>query len=208
MPNSTNRRRFLAATALLGLAPLSGLQAQVQGRDYQLLAQPQPKEDPARIEVIEFFSYGCSHCNDFHPLLKDWVARQPADVAFRRVPVVWNAAWSNLARLYYTLESTGDLARLDDAVFAALHQQRQRLIDEKSMAEWYVKQGGDARKFADAYKSFGVMSKLKRAEQLGQAMRIDSVPTLVVEGKYRVEAKGFQQLLANTDALIAMSRKK
>lgn len=208
MPHSANRRRFLSAAALLGLAPVGALQAQTQGRDYQLLPQPQAKEDPARIEVIEFFSYGCGHCNDFHPLIKAWAAKQPADVAFRRVPVVWNAAWGNLARLYYTLESTGDLARMDDAVFAALHQQRLRLIDEKSMSEWFVKQGGDARKFADAYKSFGVMSKMKRAEQLGQAMRIDSVPTLVVEGKYRVEGKGFQQLLANTDALIAMSRKK
>ncbi|MCE1171664.1 thiol:disulfide interchange protein DsbA/DsbL [Azovibrio restrictus] len=204
-----NRRSFLSATALLALGALAPqVRAQTQGKDYLLLPQQHPKDDPKKIEVIEFFSYGCGHCNDFHPLLKAWVAKQPADVAFRRVPVVWNAAWANLARLFYALEATGDLARLDDQVFAALHAQRLRLYDEKSMSEWYVKQGGDARKFSDAFNAFTTMSKLKQAEQLGKAMRIDSVPALVVEGKYLVQGGNFQQLLANTDALVATSRKK
>lgn len=207
-----DRRAFLGAAALLALGAMPWAACAqgtpVSGQDYLPLANPQPKEDPKKIEVIEFFSYGCGHCNDFHPLIKAWAAKQPADVAFRRVPVVWNAAWGALARLFYTLEATGDLAKMDDAVFAALHQQRLRLYDEKSMGEWYVRQGGDAKKFSDAFNSFGVMSKLKRAEQLGKAMGIDSVPTLVVEGRYRVQGRGFEQLLANTDALIAMSRKK
>lgn len=207
-----NRRSFLSASALLalGAAPLAACAQSnpVSGQDYVLLPTPQPKEDPKKIEVIEFFSYGCGHCHDFHPLIKTWAAKQPADVAFRRVPVVWNAAWGALARLFYTLETTGDLAKMDDAVFSALHLQRLRLIDEKSMSDWYVRQGGEAKKFSDAFNSFGVMSKLKRAEQLGKAMGIDSVPTMIVEGKYRVQGKGFEQLLANTDALIAMSRKK
>lgn len=206
-----NRRHFLSATALLALGvPLAACAQSnpVSGQDYVLLPTPQPKEDPKKIEVIEFFSYGCGHCKDFHPLIKAWAAKQSADVSFRRVPVTWNAAWGALARLFYTLETTGDLTRMDDAVFAAIHDQRMRFIDEKSMSDWYVRQGGEAKKFSDAFNSFGVMSKLKRAEQLGKAMGIDSVPTMIVEGKYRVQGKGFEQLLANTDALIALSRKK
>lgn len=207
-----SRRTFLSASTLLALGaiPLAACAQSnpVSGQDYLLLPQPQPKDDPKKIEVIEFFSYGCGHCNDFHPLVKPWAAKLPADVSFRRVPVTWNAAWANLARLFYTLESTGDLAKMDDAVFAALHGQRLKLYDEKSMTEWYVRQGGEAKKFAEAFNSFGVMSKLKRAEQLGKAMGIDSVPTIIVEGKYRVQGKGFEQVLSNTDALIATSRKK
>ena len=158
--------------------------------------------------MVEVFGYTCSHCARLEGLIHPWSQRLPADVRFTPVPAAFGGFWDPWARAYLAARQTGVAKASHQAVFAALHQQRLRLIDEKSMSEWFVKQGGDARKFADAYKSFGVMSKMKRAEQLGQAMRIDSVPTLVVEGKYRVEGKGFQQLLANTDALIAMSRKK
>ena len=213
MQNHHSRRRFLSTGLGLALGGLAGVfgrpaGAQVQGRDYVLLPQPQAKEDPKKIEVIEFFSYGCGHCNDFYPILKAWVEKLPADVAFRRVPVTWNAAWANLARLYYTLEATGDLARLDGAVFDALHKERLRLYDEQSMTAWYVRQGGNAKKFADAFNSFNVMSKLRRAEQEGRAMQIDGVPTLVVEGRYRIQGEDFQRMLANAEAVIAMARRK
>jgi thiol:disulfide interchange protein DsbA len=198
------RRHFLAAAVLLTLggALSPRLQAQ-QNRPYLPLANPQPTESPGKIEVIEFFSYGCNHCNEFHPIFKRWIAKQPATVTVRRVPITWNAAWANLARLYYTLEQTGDLARLDDVVFATLHEQRQRIYDEKSMTAWYVKQGGEAKKFQAAFNSFAVQNKLKRAEQLSQNMGIESVPTLIVEGKFHIQGNSFQQQLANVDALIA-----
>jgi thiol:disulfide interchange protein DsbA len=210
MPHS--RRRFLSLSAALTLGAVSPL-ACSQGRppqnqSYTLLPAPQPKEHPGKLEVLEFFSYGCGHCNEFHPLIKHWVAKQPASVVFRRVPVTWNAAWTNLARLYYTLEQTGDLARLDDAVFAALHVQRQRIYDEKSLTAWYVKQGGEDKKFAAAFSSFSVSSKLKQAEQLGNAFQIDGVPTLIVEGRYRVLGSELAQQIANLDALLTQLGRK
>jgi thiol:disulfide interchange protein DsbA len=204
-----SRRRFLfsaAALALGGAAPLR-LLAQSAVRPYILLPDPQPTESPGKIEVIEFFSYGCPHCNEFNPIFKRWIARQPATVAVRRLPVSWGAAWSGLARLYYTLEQTGDLERLDDAVFAALHEQRLRIYDEKNMTKWYVKQGGEEQKFKAAFNSFSVQNKQNRADAQSKAMKIESVPSLVVEGKYLIQGNSLQQQLIHTEALIAQLQK-
>ncbi|MDR2164649.1 MAG: thiol:disulfide interchange protein DsbA/DsbL [Zoogloeaceae bacterium] len=201
------RRRFLSAFAALPFLGLAASHAQARRR-YEVLSTPQPKAAPGKIEVIEFFSYGCNHCYEFHPLIARWAAKTTASVNFRRVPVTWNPPWASLARLYYTLEATGDLQRLDGKVFDALHKQRQRIYDEKSMRDWYVKQGGDAGKFQAAFNSFSVRNKLQVAEQSMQKMRIDSVPTLVVEGRYRMLGDTFPELLANLDALIAELRNR
>jgi thiol:disulfide interchange protein DsbA len=115
MSSFPSRRRFLCGAALLAFTPLLARAADTPV--VVELARPQAKETPGKIEVIEFFSYGCNHCNDFHPILQAWIAKQQADVVVLRIPVAWNRAWENLARLYYTLESLGDLKRLDDAVF-------------------------------------------------------------------------------------------
>ena len=138
----------------------------------------------------EFFSYGCPHCSEFHPVVGKWSAALPGDVVFKRVPVSFGRpAWASLARLYYALEVTGDLARLDGAVFNTLHQAGGKLYDDKSIIEWVATQGVDARKFADAFNSFGVISKVKRADQLAQAYKIQGVPSLAVDGKYLVTGK-------------------
>jgi thiol:disulfide interchange protein DsbA len=103
-----------------------------------------------------------------------------------------------LARLYYALEATGDLAKLDGAVFEALHKTGSKLYDDKSIIEWVTAQGVDGKKFTDAYNSFGVVSKVKRADQMAQAYKIQGVPALAVDGKYLVtgkETKGFPELL-------------
>ncbi|MDR0233460.1 MAG: thiol:disulfide interchange protein DsbA/DsbL [Zoogloeaceae bacterium] len=167
-----------------------------------------PKENPNKIEVIEFFSYGCGHCKDFHPALMKWVASQSADVSFRRVPVAWNRQWSGLSRLYYTLELLGELKRLDNAVFEALHKERRNdLVTERGATNWYVGKGGNEQKFRAAYNSFGIASKVSQAENLAQQMEIQSVPALVVEGQYRIQGE-FEQMLKAADQLIERARKK
>jgi thiol:disulfide interchange protein DsbA len=206
-----NRRHFLrAAAAFLALPAASALFAPAAqaAAPYARLSRPHLKENPNKIEVIEFFSYGCNHCNDFHPIIKAWAARQSADVAFRRLPVAWSGAWASLARLYYALEASGDLARLDEAVFAALHKERKQLYTDRSIIEWYAQQGGNGQKFGELLKSFTVMSKLNQAEQLRESMGVESVPTLVVEGLYRVLGDNFGEVLKNADQLIAQARKK
>ncbi len=203
------RRHFVGSVLALGAAltvPMPAL-AQTMGQDYTPITPAQPTENAGKIEVLEFFSYGCPHCADFNPLLSAWVAKLPSDVVVRKVPVSFGrAAWANIAKLYYALEITGDQQRLEADIFKAVHGERVNLFDDKTMAEWVAKKGVDAKKFADAYNSFGVMSKVKRADQMAQAYKISGVPTLTIEGKYQVGGRDFNDALAIADKLIVKMR--
>ena len=196
--------------ALFGLASPAQAQQLATGRDYNVIEPAMVTDEPAKIEVLEFFSYGCPHCNDLNPLLVKWAAKQPADVAFRRVPVGFgNPYYQLMARLYYSLEALGELKRLDEAAFNAIHVKGLKLIDEKSIAEWVTAQGVDAKKFSDAFNSFGVVSKAKRGDQLAQSAKIRGVPALVVDGRYLVvgqNIKSHADLLALTDKVIDKAR--
>jgi thiol:disulfide interchange protein DsbA len=201
------RRSFLGVTVAAALAMSLPALAQTAGKDYTPISPAQPTDDPAKIEVVEFFSYGCPHCSDFHPLVSAWAARQPGDVVFKRVPITFGrAAWANLAKLYYSLEATGDLARLDGEVFKAVHNDRLNLFEEKAIVEWVARKGVDQKKFTEAFNSFGVMSKVKRGDQLAQAYKIQGVPAMAVDGKYLVGDMGFKEKLAVADKLIAKAR--
>lgn len=208
-------RRDFHRLLLAGLAgralPLSAAApALVEGRDYAPIQPPQPGESPGRIEVLEFFSYGCPHCKDFHPLVMAWAARLPADVRFLRVPVSFGrAAWANLARLYHSLVATGDLARLDLAVFRAVHDERVNLFTPDAIRAWVKRQGVDAKRFAEVFDSFGVQTRLARDEQLVRNYKVEGVPLLTVGGRYAVTggaARGLADLLPIADALIERVR--
>lgn len=180
------------------------------GRDYVAIVPAQVTDNPAKLEVIEFFSYGCPHCSDFHPTVSKWAATLPSDVVFKRVPISFGRPqWASLSRLYYALEATGELGKLDGAVFRALHQEGKKLYDDKSIVAWVVAQGVDSKKFSDAYNSFGVISQAKRADQMAQAYKIQGVPALAVDGKYLVtgkEIKGYPELIALADQVIDKAR--
>lgn len=203
---------WFAAIGLSFLAFALPAQAQqaVVGKDYAAIDPPVTTESPGKIEVLEFFSYGCPHCFDLNPSLERWSDKLPADVSFRRVPVSFNQPYYQiLARFYYTLEALGELKRLDSAVFNAIHLQGLKLVDEKSLADWVAKQGVDAKKFHDAFNAFSVISKTKRADQLSQAARIPGVPAMTVDGRYRVLNQGIKEaheLLARTDLVIDKRR--
>lgn len=202
-----NFTAWLAAAALALFAFALPAHAQLAvGRDYVPIDPVQASDTPAKIEVVEFFSYGCPHCSDFSPTLTKWSASLPADVVLKRVPISFGRAqWAVLSKLYYALELNGDLARLDSAVFHALHAKGLRLYDDKSIIEWAGNQGLDVKKFTDAYNSFGVLSKVKRADQMAQAYKIQGVPALAVDGKYLVtgkETRGFEDLVTLTDKVI------
>lgn len=195
--------RHLLAIAALALA----LPAFAQGGGYTLVQPPQQTDNPAKIEVLEFFSYGCPHCYEFSGPLSAWVAKLPADVVFKRVPVSFGrAAWANVGRLYHALEATGDLAKLDTDVFKAINEQRVDLYNEKPMLEWLAKKGVNTQKFSEAYRSFGVQSKGSRGDQMAQAYRIGGVPALAINGKYLLEAREPSEMFALADKLIAKER--
>lgn len=202
--------RLLAVGVLL-LALAVPAQAQLAvGRDYVVIEPAQLTDNPAKIEVIEFFSYACPHCSELNPLIKPWAAKLPADVVFKRVPVGFNTPhYQNMARLYYALEVIGELSRLDAPLFSALHEKGLKLIDDKSIAEWVVAQGVDAKKFSDAFSSFGVVSKAKRADQMAQSAKISGVPAMVVDGRYLIvgkEIKSYADLLVLTGKVIDKRR--
>lgn len=212
------RSLTLAVLCLAAAAPGGGAPASSQpteGQDYRLLTPPRPTGSPGKIEVLEFFSYGCPHCAKFSPLVGAWAAALPKDVVFKRVPVGYGRpAWVNLSRAYYSLEATGDLAKLDAALFRAIHDEHENLFDEQSLADWVGKHGGDAARFANAYVSFGVNNQTVQADQMAEDYAIEAVPTLVVNGRYAVvspaqaedEQQTFKELLSLTARVIAMAR--
>ena len=211
-PVPTLVRALCALTLLLlSTAPRAALQ---EGTDFRALVPPQPTGQRNKIEVVEFFSYGCPHCARFYPLLSAWLTKLPPDVLFRRVPVGFGRdAWMNLQRAYYSLETTGDLARLDGPLFRAIHEERKPLFDESSIADWVGRNGGDAAKFTGAYISLDVNKQSFQADRMAEDFHIEGIPALAIDGRYVAhtggstdEAQALQELLVSTDELIARVR--
>lgn len=209
------RREFSGLLAAAGIGAAAGpLQAQggpIEGTHYVRLAKPAPVSVPAgKIEVVEFFWYGCPHCNALEPALEAWIKRLPADVVFRRVPVAFGAVHESHQRLFYTLEAMGQLAAVHPKIFAAIHAQRQRLDREADQIAFLKAQGVDTARFAELSKSFSVQTKMRQAKQLTDAYDIDGVPALGVHGRFYTAgslAGDNVRALAVADMLIARARK-
>jgi thiol:disulfide interchange protein DsbA len=155
-----------------------------EGFDYRILPVAQPVEPKGKVEVIEFFWYGCPHCFDFEPELSAWVKRQPKDVVFRRVPVAFRDDFMVHSQLFYALEAMGKGDAMNEKVMYAMHKENKRLMTENEIADWVASQGIDRNTFLATYRSFAVISKARAARQLADAYRIDGVPTIVMQGRY------------------------
>jgi thiol:disulfide interchange protein DsbA len=183
-------KRILLSVAALGLAisfsGLSGAQSPKieEGFDYRILPIAQPLESKGKVEVIEFFWYGCPHCYDFEPELSSWVKRQPKDVTFRRVPVAFRDDFMPHSQLFYALEAMGKGDAMNEKVMYAMHKENKRLMTENEIADWIASQGIDRNTFLAAYRSFAVVSKARAARQMAESYRIDGVPTIVMQGRY------------------------
>ncbi|MCH8181142.1 MAG: thiol:disulfide interchange protein DsbA/DsbL [Proteobacteria bacterium] len=214
-----NRRDFskhsLSALGLgLAGAPLlsSAQGGPVEGTHYVKLAQPAPVAAPAgKIEVVEFFWYGCPHCYHFEPALNAWVGKLPADVAFRRAPVAFREnPFGMHQRIYYTLEAMGLLSSLHSKTFHALHEEGQRLDKPELIADFMAKQGVDRAKFMSVFDSFAVQTKCRQARSLADAYKIDGVPTIGIGGQFytSISLNGTpDKTLATVDFLVNRLRK-
>jgi protein dithiol oxidoreductase (disulfide-forming) len=199
-------RNTLLALALVVLSAPS-LADVKEGTDYRLIDPPQHTESPGKIEVTEFFSYGCPHCNEFYPLVTAWAGKLPKDVVFKRVATgLGRTAWTNLAKTYYALQSTGDLERLDGQIFHAIHEEHLPLFEEKAIGKWVALHGVNLEKFVTAFESFGVNTRLNQAEQMVENYKIEGVPALAVDGRYLILGNTFEEILSNTDGVIAKIR--
>jgi protein dithiol oxidoreductase (disulfide-forming) len=202
------RRAFhqtlLAASGLLAIPALaqSGLK---EGKDFVRLKQPVPVDVPAgQVEVLEFFSYGCIHCFNFEPLVKAWLKQKPAHVVFRRVPVFSEP----LQRAYYALEAMGQLEAVHDKLFALFFNDQVRPAGNKpeAVADWAAKAGVDRARFLEAYQSFGVAGKVRRATQLADLYQVEGTPAVGVAGRFLVPGQA-ERTLPVVNALIAEARK-
>jgi thiol:disulfide interchange protein DsbA len=191
-----NHRRYLWILALF-LAPLGQALALEKGRDYIALATPQPVETGAKVEVREFFWYGCPHCYALEPALANWIKNKPAYVEFVRTPAT-APNWLIHAQAYYTFAALNATAKTHDALFRAIHQQNRRLNDEQSLAQFAAEQGIDAAKFSETFNSFGVRTNVEKAKRQNAAYQVSSVPMIAVDGKYLTSAS----MVGSEDALM------
>ncbi len=204
------RRNALVALALAALGGGRLAHAQQPGVNYTVLKPEQPVSAPGKIEVLEFFWYGCIHCYNLEPELDTWLRKLSPDVQFRRVPAIFNPRWAHDAAIYFSLEAMGVLEKLHRALFDAIHVERLRTDDARALNGWLQKQGVDAKRFEEVIKSFGVQSKVRQAQQLTVAYRIDGTPAMAVHGRYTVspEQGGSQRgILSVVDHLVALTRK-
>jgi len=202
-----NRRDALKLAGLaLALPAASVVQA---NEPFQIIEPAQKADDPSKIEVLEFFHYGCPHCRDLEPYLTEWAAKAPSDVSFKKIPVVFQPAWLNLGKIYYTLEGLGR-EDLSPKVFQALHGAGIKLWDDKTFFDWAVSNGLDAKKVQEMWASFAVNSKMNRAKTLAANYRVDSTPVLFVDGKFMVQSGALKDshkgMPAALDFLVAKAR--
>lgn len=176
--------RFLAPmfAAVALMATTAGAMAADTG--FSTLATPVPTETSKKVEVVEYFMYSCPHCNALDPLMHDWVKKQGDKIAFRRVHLAFSGPKDPQAHAYVTLEAMGQLDQFHDKMFRAIHVERNRLSSDAAILDLLVKNGIDKAKYLEMFNSFGVQTKLKRNEQLIAAAKIDSAPTIIVDGRF------------------------
>lgn len=206
---------FLRAFAVIAIGSGSLLMSATQASAadsglYATVSPAQPSDTEGKIEVLEFFAYTCPHCNAIEPLVEKWTKTLPANVVFRSVPVAFNASMVDLQKLYYSLEAMGRLD-LHPAVFKAIHEEHKQIFDAKSITDWVVAQGVDRAQFEAVFKSFGINSKVTRANDLAKNYNIEGTPSLAVGGKYVTspsETKSYAGTIEEAQKLLEMVMKK
>lgn len=190
----------------------TALAAPTLGDDFDAVAQTIPTNDATKIEVMEIFWYGCSHCYQMETPLHAWLKTKPADVNFVRMPGLPNPSWAPMAKAYYTMEILGVSDKLHGKLFSAIHKQKSlNPTKEKAAIDWIANQGGiDRAKVEETFNSFTVNTKLKRAAQVFRSSGATGVPSLVVDGKYITSgtmARGNGKALQVVDYIISNVRK-
>ena len=212
-----NRREFslqlAGAAALCGLGlprlALASPAAPVDGTDYDRLKTPLSLPKTGKIEVMEFFWYGCPHCNAFEPTIEPWIAKLPADVHFRRVHVQFDALKEIHQQVYYTWEVMGLVDQMHAKTFARFHVARKPINSESDMLAFAQENGLDVPKVKQAWESFSVQTRMHQAKQLADDYAIDGVPTIGIHGRFTTSPSmgGQKECLVTTDWLVNSLRK-
>ena len=207
---------LLSFSLIAGVAHASAA-APVAGKDYTILKTPQSVDAPAgKIQVIEFFWYGCPHCNAFDPYLEAWIKKQGPDVVFKRVPVAFRDDFIPHSKMYYALDALGLSQKLTPVVFHEIHVNKNYLLTPEDQAKFLATQGVDPKKYMEAYNSFSTQSALQRDKALLDSYKIDGVPTIAIQGKYETgpamvqgpEDKALPGTLQVMDFIVSQIRSK
>jgi thiol:disulfide interchange protein DsbA len=191
----------LFATLTMGLALAQA------PREITPLNPPQPVENDGKVEVLEFFAYGCIHCANLEPKLEIWAKKQPADVKLKRVPAPFAVRGVDSIPIFYTLEAMGLQEKLHQKIFDAVNVENVNLGAPALLNKWLEKQGVDPKKYEEMQKSFSVQNKINRARNMSQDYKIAATPTLVVNGRYLLEQAGSsERMFENADRLIGEAR--
>lgn len=185
-------KKFLlgsVATAIFALSGSTMAANFVAGKDYTVVANPGKVEVAGKIEVREFFWYGCPHCYRLEPHMQTWLKKLPKDVRFVRTPAAMNPVWEQGARGYYVSEALGVRKKTHLPLFHAIHAGGQQIFDQNSQAKFFVKYGVPEAKFNGLFNSFAITSKVAQAKQLAQQYQLSGVPAVVVNGKYVVQGE-------------------
>ncbi len=175
---------LLAVVAAFAFVGGAAAQEMVEGKQYVRVKNALPVTPGSKVTVMEFFSYGCPHCADLEPEMQTWMKTMPPDVQLVRIPVMFQDRWVILAKIFYTLEALGEEKRLSPEVFTAIHKGGTNLASEKVFFDWAASKGLDRKKVEDMYNSFAVSSKINRAKSEAQQYNVQSVPMIVVDGKF------------------------
>ena len=203
--------RLLPLLGLFLLPAGTALAEYVEGTQYKRLAAPVPTVDASKVEVVELFWYGCPHCYRLEPDLNKWLKNKPANVVFVRVPAVFRPLWGFHAKVYYTAEVLGVLDQVNPAMFEAMHVQRRKMSSVDEVKALFAQYGVTSEKFDNAFNSFAVDAKVRRATDLTRRYGLEGVPALVINGKYvtdGVMAHGHNGMLQVTDYLISKESKQ
>lgn len=198
-------KKLAAALFGLALALPAAAQSGIEGL-YQTLPSPQPTSDPAKVEVVEAFWYGCPHCNQFQSWLDPWVEALPSHVRFVRMPAIFGEAWELHARAYYIAASLGVLDDLHQEIFAAIHNEGRRLASMDAVRAFFAEHGVAGSDFDEHARSFSVQSGVQRSLVMQARYGLRGVPALIVNGRFLVSgstAGNLPKVLEVADALIA-----
>ncbi|MDE0514591.1 MAG: thiol:disulfide interchange protein DsbA/DsbL [Gammaproteobacteria bacterium] len=201
---------LLVSLLLTGLSPVSAQEHSHGGPAWTQIKPALPTQSGDKIEVVEIFWYGCSHCYSFEPHVKSWLKTMPEDVAFRPVPGVLNSRWAVHARGYFAAEKMGALEQFHTPLFRALHAQQRNIFTRDSLIDFAAEVGLDKKEFARHYDSNETEVKMKQAFLMARDARITGVPAVIVNGKYLVSASAgsFERMIETIDDLIREERRR
>jgi thiol:disulfide interchange protein DsbA len=187
-------KRLLLSLSLIAFTPLAvvaqaGEESYIEGTHYDLIVPAVRTADAARIEVVEFFWYGCGHCYNFEPMVGQWKKSLGEDVAFRGSPAVWNKPMELHARAYYVAEVLGVLDTMHIVLFQAMNVDKKRLSSDAEVAALFAANGVSTEDFTRALNSFGVSSQARQAASRARAAKITGTPEMMVNGKYRITTR-------------------